>query len=117
MSRFAVRRHQSGGCDYTIECGTDFTLLPEEIQTMEQAIAKVKEMGTPDNEDGDFLDDDLSISEVVIYEIVATHEFDLNDWYANKEKHKREVEAAQKEKDDLVQLEKLKKQYPHAAHP
>jgi len=116
-NRFAVLRQQSSeGCGPSLSCGTDFTYLPEEIRTMNQARAFVEKW---DDEETAFTDDrEFELSKATILEIILpAFEIDLDSLRAKKKAAADKVGATEKEKADLAQLEKLKKQYPHAAHP
>jgi hypothetical protein len=105
---FAAFRYQSGGCDYTIACGQDFTILPEDITTMEEAQAYV--LG--ENEYGDPNMSSLyEINKLVIYEISNSLKIDLVAMRKKDEEEKAKLKAKKDKEDRQKRYEELKKEF------
>lgn len=78
-NRYAVHMKQAGyGCDYTIACGQKFVLLPESIQSMEEAEQYVLN----EEEEGCVSYHSDELEAVTIYEIIASKELSLDNDHA-----------------------------------
>lgn len=105
MKRFGVYLYQGGGCDYTIACGYKLVLLPEIIQTMQQAHDYV--LSQNENEGSIAYYGTDRVAECVIYEITDSFEVDMD---AVRRKAKEDADALYKE-ERRRQYEKLKREF------
>lgn len=106
MPSYIVELHQSGGCDYTIECGTKVRWL--EATTMEEAQTEV---GTLLAEE--YSGRELQVDTAMIYEVERSSSADVKKIYrdiAERQKAERKLEA---DKKDRAQLAALKKRFPN----
>jgi hypothetical protein len=82
MKRFLLVEDQSGGCDYTIGCGTRVTEF--EAADMAAAIAYLRHNAEHDDcdETGGELFDDDRVTEAQLYEIADSQQLSLAAWKA-----------------------------------
>lgn len=103
MAKFAVVLFQSGGCDYTIGCGTVFQILPESVQTMEEA----EEYVMTEDKRGGLPYYGEQVNSATIFEIGKSKKVDVN---AYKRGLREESEMLQKE-ERRKKFEQLKKEF------
>lgn len=106
---FVVKLVGSGeGCDYTIGCNNITVTLPESIKTMEEAIQYVafaEERGCLSYYGSD------RIEKAIIYEVVQSHEIDVDAIIRNqREILQREAAEAKLEKEK-AEFERLKAKF------
>jgi len=100
MPSYLLVMHQSGGCDYTIACGTKTVHLGN--CTLEKAVAEVEQIIE------DYGDD--RIDEVELYEVTPTP-FDYDAHLACKKAERKAKRQAAQERKERAELARLKAQY------
>lgn len=115
---FLARVHQLGGCDYTIECGTQTFWL--KADSIEAAIDNLREIVVGVDEDnpryeeiGSGYCNERKLDRVEIFEIAAHQVCPVQDWYLTRERElqsKQSQEASEAEKQVYL---KLKAKYEH----
>lgn len=99
-SKFIVVLHQSGGCDYTIECGTKIIDLEStDIDSTHSEISEIIEDYTGE----------LSLESVKLYEIKGEHDIDIDaiyDTIENKVNSRKEADIDRKEREEYGRLSK-----------
>lgn len=124
MARFGVYYHGAGdGCDYTIACNQQFSLLPPRIQTMDAAIAWLTQ---PDNGNGYYepyseagYEDTLPIGafeeeqleRVTVFEIAEQQTVNLAAFWAAAQQQQDAEDAAEAETERRQLYEKLKAEF------
>ena len=76
ISKFIAVIHQGGGCDYTIECGTQ--MLPLESTNIDDANSELFDIISEE------YTGERALESAVIYEVKSEHTFDLADVYEGK---------------------------------
>lgn len=102
-SKFIAKIFQSGGCDYTIECGTKVIKL--ESTDIDDAIEEISSI-ISEEYTGDF-----KLSKATLYEIKSEQEINLKDIYDGVKKRKDDKTNAEKERKDREDFERLSKKY------
>lgn len=105
MPSFIVELHQSGGCDYTIECGTKVRRL--DATTMEDAQTEVEALLAEE-----YSGRELQVETAMIYEVARSSSADVKKIYRDIAERQK---AAKKLADDAKarkQLADLKKRFP-----
>ena len=105
MSRFAIYRYQSGGCDYTIGCGISLDYLPKKITTMEEAVEYVVD----DEDEGDFDLHDLDGCNIL--EISSQHKIDLAAVLAKANQARKAAAKVAAKEARKEQFEELKQEF------
>lgn len=99
--------YQSGGCDYTIGCGQLLILLPESIQSMEEAIKYVTEDDGNGGEKGSlYYHGRDRVDKCVIHEIIDSFKVDMNAVQQTVEEERKMI----KKERLREQLEAIKKE-------
>ena len=104
MPSYLLVMHQSGGCDYTIGCGTKTVLLGD--CTLAEANAEIEQT----LQDHGVGSGDDRVDEVELYEIKSVG-FDFDGYKARKKVERNAEVAAAKEAKDRAELARLKAQY------
>lgn len=105
MPSFIVELHQSGGCDYTIECDTKVRRL--DATTMEEARIEVEALLEEEYSGREF-----QVESAMIYEVARSNSADVKGIYRDIAERQK---AAKKLDDDAKarrQLAALKKRFP-----
>ena len=98
------------GCDYTIGCNLAVKVLPEHIETMEQAIEYCTTLSY-EGEDA-FLDYAVEmVSSITVFEVADSQKVDIAAIKAAKRAEKRRIEEQRKEEQERAELARLKAQY------
>ena len=97
-SKFIAVIHQSGGCDYTIACGTKVIELEStDIDSANTEISSIIEEEYPS---------DMGIESVVLYEVKSTHEIDIESIYSEISNKNRLSDVDREEKEEYERLKR-----------
>jgi hypothetical protein len=101
--KFIAVLHQSGGCDYTIECGTKVIELDSgNIDSATDEINSIIE---------DEYTGEMSLSEVTLYEIKGKHDINLKDIYNNIKSKRKSASDLGNDKKERSEFERLSKKF------
>ena len=102
MASYIVHLYQSGGCDYTIGCGTVVCAL--EADTYTEALEEVEDLFDEEY--------DLTlISSATIYEVKSQGSFDVDGLRARKRAERKAEIAQAREAKERADYERLKSRY------
>ena len=110
-TRFIAEVSQSGGCDYTIECGTQVVDLDGD--TLTEAIVSFRKLFDPYNHDTDEEGgkfgpgDDIRISSATIYEVAASTSVNMGEIYATAKAKQAEAQKKRQLAKDQAELARL----------
>ena len=101
MASYIVELYQSGGCDYTIGCGTVVENL--KATTYADALEEVEELLEYYGLD--------RINSATIYEVKSTTGFDVGGVKARRKREREEEAARKKEAKERAELARLQAKY------
>ncbi len=109
MPNYIAMIHEPGGCDYTMECGTD--VLELKAKSMKEAINELEEIifryEDPEYEESEgCYTGEHELSKATIFEVSDKVKINLGSWYKKFEKYKKKLEN---EEEELAELEELKR--------
>lgn len=111
--KFLLVREQSGGCDYTINCGLDVSVIVAE--SMAAALEQVRQtvVGIDSDDDWRLRRDKYgeNCSEAQLYAVTEWQELPLDTWHAEWERADSAAAATAQKNEELAELERLQRKY------
>lgn len=99
--RFFLKEFQTGGCDYTIGCGTRVTEI--EADTLEEAVEKASQEITTEGEG--------KIYSAVVFAVSEVHEINVQALADQRRAQKQEAAKIAKQEQERAEYERLKAKF------